>query len=482
MTSINYNFAAAVKGLSDQNRSSILPEAELNRARSEIETDLDLWWHHRNQISREKEPLDTAFVDLPDRLLSDERHTIDAIHKTARELAEQVDQVIVIGIGGSYMGARALFEACCHPYHNELSADERQYLNRGNANTVKEPPRIYFEGNNLDSDTMQGLIDLLESRTSQQGRAGRCGIVVISKSGATRETAVALRVFLRQVGRDHAARRVAAITEPASKLFKLATEGIGCNEDSFMFEVPRGVGGRFSVLSPVGLLPAALMGLDIEKLLEGARDMTARFFDKEIAVEDNPVLAYAGVSHLLETRGATIRVLSVWSRRLEAGGFWYDQLLSESLGKNETAGATPITAVTTRDLHSRGQQHQQGRRDKLITNVIVKNLNSEKSIEVGETQYGNHDELDWLKKATVRDILDAAIDGTNAAYEDADRPTATIELPALDEYSMGQFFQMMMLATVVEGRMIGVNPYGQPGVEAYKRNMEKTLRDRFTEQ
>jgi glucose-6-phosphate isomerase len=186
------------------------------------------------------------------------------------------------------------------------------------------------------------------------------------------------------------------------------------------------------------------------------------------------VLQYVGVCHLMEKHlGCHIRVLSTWGKRLEAAGFWYDQLLAESLGKNEV-GALPLTVVNTRDLHSRGQQHQEGRRDKLITNLIV-DQPSRPPIKVGLSEL-NQDGLNELAEKTIPDILAAAIEGTNQAYREANRPTADIHLPQLDEYTLGQFFQFMMLATVVEGRLIGINPYGQPGVEAYKKNMNAILR------
>ena len=166
------------------------------------------------------------------------------------------------------------------------------------------------------------------------------------------------------------------------------------------------------------------------------------------------------------------RVLSTWGSRLEALGLWYDQLLSESLGKKEQ-GATPITVVNTRDLHSRGQQHQEGTRDKLITNVIVESP-STKLLRVPHAG-DDSDQLNQLSEKTMPELLSAAIEGTNRAYSDQERPTADLVLPVLDEYTIGQLMQMLMLATVVEGRMIGINPYGQPGVEAYKKNMAENL-------
>jgi glucose-6-phosphate isomerase len=196
-------------------------------------------------------------------------------------------------------------------------------------------------------------------------------------------------------------------------------------------------------------------------------------------VNEDVVLKYVGVSHLLEeTEDCVTRILSTWGKRLEAAGLWYDQLLAESLGKDER-GALPLTVVNTRDLHSRGQQHQEGVRDKLITNVIVEKQDS-KPLAIGKLALGgkdyNQDKLDELAAKTLPEVLTAAIAGTNQAYAEDNRPTTDIVLPQLDEHTIGQFLQMMMLATVVEGRLIGINPYGQPGVEAYKKNMNAHLR------
>jgi glucose-6-phosphate isomerase len=214
------------------------------------------------------------------------------------------------------------------------------------------------------------------------------------------------------------------------------------------------------------------MGLDIERLLAGAAAMNDHFRNHGPAA--NIVLQFVGVSHLLETmRGCDIRVLSTWGKRLEAVGLWYDQLLAESLGKQER-GALPLTVVNTRDLHSRGQQHQEGKRDKFITNLIVERASRE-AAPIGRSDL-NQDGLNELADKSLADILRAAIAGTNQAYRDDRRPTADLRLPRLDEYTLGQLFQMLMLATVVEGRLIGINPYGQPGVEAYKRNMNAILR------
>jgi glucose-6-phosphate isomerase len=259
------------------------------------------------------------------------------------------------------------------------------------------------------------------------------------------------------------------VTERNSRLWNLG-EALGLGPDE-MFVYPDHVGGRFSVLTAVGLLPAAVLGLDVEALLQGAAAMTERF--RQAPVGENPVLDYVGICHLMEVRrGANIRVLSTWGKRLEAVGLWYDQLLSESLGK-DGQGATPLTCVNTRDLHSRGQQHQDGRRDKLITDLVVREP-SESPVRVEQSAL-DQDHLNQLAGKTLPEILDAAVQGTRQAYADDYRRTATISLARLDEVALGQLFQMLMLATAVEGRLIRINPFGQPGVEAYKKNMTKIL-------
>src|SRR5262249_20293058 len=190
--------------------------------------------------------------------------------------------------------------------------------------------------------------------------------------------------------------------------------------------------------------------------------------------DQNPVLQYAGVNYLMsEQARKPNRVLAVWSKKLEALGLWHDQLLAESLGK-QGRGPTPITVVQTRDLHSRGQQHREGTRDKLINTLVVKTP-SAVPIPIGMSEH-NEDGLNALNRKSIPDILDAARRGTTQAYFDAARPTADLIMPVLSEHTMGQLMQMLMLATVVEGRLMGINPYGQPGVEAYKRNMQALLK------
>ncbi len=412
-----------------------------------------------DEVPKEKEPLDSRFIDLPERLLGTERAVLEHIRQTSERFAADLERVVVLGIGGSYMGARALFEACCHPYHNELSRSQR-----GNR------PRLYFEGNNVDNDAVLGLLELLQSEPTADW-----GIVVISKSGSTLETAVAFRVFVEALKKHcqdrgvKVGQRILAVSKEDSRLWRLCVH-LGVPKEH-MFAFPEDVGGRFSVLSAVGLVPAAILGLNIEELLEGACAANRAFSTSDPA--SNPILRYVGICHLMESRrGASIRVLSTWGKRLEAVGLWYDQLLSESLGKNGQ-GATPLTVVNTRDLHSRGQQHQEGRRDKLFTNLWAERP-SLAPVSVPQWD-SDDDQLNKLAGKSLADILRAARLGTTQAYAEDLRRSAEIILPQIRERTLGELFQFLMLATVVEGRLIGINPYGQPGVEAYKRHMQKLL-------
>jgi glucose-6-phosphate isomerase len=436
--------------------------AAILNARDEVLADAQLW-EDGVEPDPAKLPLDAGFHYLPTRLLTEvsalgPQSEVRRIQATADRLAQTCDAVVVLGIGGSYMGARALLEACCHPYYNEVPAE----LRGGR-------PRIYFEGNNVDNDAVQGLIELLARDR------GRWGIVVISKSGGTLETAAVFRILLAELrkslgGDERLGQYVVPVTGAGSKLDRLAS-ALGCPATE-TYPVPDGVGGRFSVLSAVGLLPAALMGLDIEALLRGADAMNNHFAAADYGA--NVVLDYTAVCHQLEAlQGCVTRVMSTWGKRLEAFGLWYDQLLSESLGKQER-GALPLTVVNTRDLHSRGQQHQEGRRDKVITNLLV-DAPAAPPLAIGRSAR-DEDGLNELAAKTLPDILSAAAAGTNQAYADVHRPTANLHIPRLNEHAMGQLFQMFMLATVLEGRMLGINPYGQPGVEDYKRNMNAILR------
>ena len=445
-------------------------QEKLNACRDEmLKVDLPLWTSGKD-IPEAKQPLDAGFHEMPERILDDyqadrENSELGRILNSAIRLGSLVDKVVVLGIGGSYMGARALMETCCAPYHNELTRAQRGGR-----------PRMYFEGNNVDNDWAQALLQFLESDSQGDGPEGNWGIIVISKSGGTLETAASLRIFREalqaKVGEDRLSEFIVPVTGESGKLADLSTE-MGCVD---RFLVPDGVGGRFSVFSAVGLLPAAVLGIDIVKMLEAAAAMNSHFQTAELG--KNAVLDYVAVNHLLEVeKDVNIRVLSVWSKSLESAGFWYDQLLAESLGKHEK-GAFPLTCLNSRDLHSRAQQHQEGARDKVMNNVIVGSWRTD-PLAIGESKW-DQDQLNDLADKTLPVIMQAAINGTNLAYKEDGRPTTDIHLPVADEAALGQLFQMLMLATVLEGRLLGMNPYGQPGVEKYKKYMNQLLREDVT--
>ncbi len=436
----------------------------LEAARIETLGDVELL-NRTAEIPAEKQPLDSGFIDLPKRLLDGEDGLLDRIEKGAADLQSKIDRLVVLGIGGSYMGLRALVEGLCDPYHNER-------CRTGRAGT----PKLYYEGNNLDNDAVYSLLDLLKKQCKDpKDLAQRWGINVISKSGGTLETAYAFRVFREALDEyygadsEEAKELVVPITGETGKLRNYSN----AKGYKTTFPIPDGVGGRFSVFTAVGLFPAAVLGINIRELLQGAADLTQSFSTAPIG--SNPVLDYVATCHLLERdHGMDLRVLSTWGKKLEAVGLWYDQLLAESLGKHEK-GATPLTVVNTRDLHSRGQQHQEGKRDRVITNVIVGEPNQPIVTLPKNDDAFDQDQLNRIAGKSTPELLAAAIQGTNKAYADVQRPTADIHLPKLDAYALGQLLQFFMLATVVEGRLIGINPYGQPGVEDYKNNMGAIL-------
>ena len=463
---IKYDPTAALTTQPD-NRFTVLAEA-LTVARDEVLADAKLF-KSQSAVPECKQPLDAGFVTWPEDLLQDMKEKgaeslIVQLEQCAARLANISDSVVVLGIGGSYMGMRAMFEALCDPFHNELSRDDRQGV-----------PRIYFEGWNVDSDHQSALLNLLDRRAERatgDGPEGRTSLVVISKSGGTLETAVAFRnfrAFLERRFPDKVQDLIVPVTGETGRLRDLANAA-GFQD---VFSIPNGIGGRFSVLTPVGLLPAAIAGINIRRLLQGAADMTKHFRTADYG--SNAVLDYTSVGHVMETdHGLTTRVLSTWGCHLEAVGLWYDQLLSESLGKQER-GATPLTGVNTRDLHSRGQQHQEGRRDKLITNLLPGT--PRRNPLMIPSRDDDFDQLNQFVSVDMPTMLNAAIGGTNQAYAEDKRPTADLHMESIDDHSIGQLFQLLMLSTVLEGRLTGINPYGQPGVEAYKRNMNAILKN-----
>jgi glucose-6-phosphate isomerase len=421
--------------------------------------------------SREDGGGDAAFIDLPQITLDNYRRKSEAsdlgrVLHLATRLSEQADRVVFLGTADSLLGPRALFEALLSRNHNELPPETRLGV-----------PRIYFEGDSTDNDALQNLLDLLQiTCIDPEQRNERWAVVTVDKNGDALEPALVLRAFRREAVEYYGLRSrwlkelFAAVTGGDSKLRRLF-QASGHNDINIL-TVPDHIGSPLSVFTAAGLLPAAVMGLDVRALLLGAAAMTKRFLEEPF--ERNPVLQFAGINYLMTQEGhKPLRVLSVWSKKLEALGWWYDQLLASSLGK-QGRGPTPLTMVAPRDLPVRGQQHQDGPRDRVVTNLIVKEPRATPILV--QMADRNEDELNQYNRKGLPDIQNATLAGVNRAYYDAARPTVDLVLPSLSEHTMGQLMQMLMLATVVEGRLMGVNPYGQPGVEVYKRHRKELLK------
>jgi glucose-6-phosphate isomerase len=423
-------------------------------------------------VPEELAPLEPGFIDLPQATLDNHRRKGDdselgRLLTLASRIREDADRIVVLGLGGSGLGARALFSALRSVYHNELPTDSRLGV-----------PCVYFEGDSADNETLQDLLELLQiTCVDPERREERWAVVVVSKSGASLEPAVALRVFRREAAEYYGlrsewlTRMFAAVTAPESALQDLFAAAGHDSDD--VLTIPVNVGSRFSVFSAAGLLPAALMGLDVRALLLGAAAMTKRFVEEPF--ERNPVLQFAGINHLMaEQGGKPVRVLSVWSKKLETIGHWYEQLVSESLGKRGR-GPTPLTVVGPRDLHCRGQMLLEGPRDRMINNLVVR---SPRSVPVlVQMSDNNEDGLNALSRKGMPDLTSAALRGANQAYFEAGRPTADLVIPTLSEHTIGQLLQMLMLATVVEGRLMGINPYSQPAVDVFKHHQLDALEE-----
>jgi glucose-6-phosphate isomerase len=434
----------------------------------------------RSQVVAEREtrsipaealPVDSGFIDLPQAALDQHRRKGDAsdlgrVLNLATRLREEAGRIVFLGAGAATLGGQILFEALKSGYHNQLPVADRLGA-----------PCVYFSGDNLDNDAFQELLDLLQITCVDPDQPQeRWAVVCISRTGTVLEPALALRVFRREAAEYYGLRSewlkkmFMAVTSPSSKLHELY-KAFGIGDDNIL-TLPDNVSERFGIFTAAGLLPAAVLNLDVRALLLGAAAMTKRFLEEPF--ERNPVLQLAAVNYLMtEETYKPLRVLSIWSKKLEMVGRWYDLLLAESLGK-QGRGPTPLSMVPTRDLHVRGQQHQEGARDRVITNLVVKTPRGV-PISVGMSDH-NEDDLNAYNRKGLPDLMNAALHGTNQAYFDAARPTADLIVPTLSEHTMGQLLQLLMLATVVEGRLMGINPYSEPGVEVYKRHMREILK------
>ena len=381
----------------------------------------------------------TLPVDIPASLVSDCESIRD-------EWSDKgVDLVVVIGIGGSYLGARCAIEALSHGFVRKEGV-----------------PQIVYAGNNLSEDYLAELMDLVAVRNT--------ACVVISKSGTTTEPAVAFRIIKEYIektyGKTEAAWRIVAITDAKKGALKtLATQ-----EGYKTFVVPDNVGGRYSVLTPVGLLPIILAGFDVRAMLRGAATEREALLVKS---EDNPAVQYAAMRNLLYTeKGKKVEVLVTFNPKLQYLGEWWKQLYGESEGK-DGKGIFPASVVCTTDLHSMGQFIQEGDRVMFETTVTVKNASREMVIGFDSQ---NLDQLNYLAGQRVEHCNKMAQLGTQLAHIDGGVPQMEVSVEKLDEASLGALFYFFEFACGVSAYTLGINPFNQPGVEAYKKNMFALLR------
>ena len=383
-----------------------------------------------------------GWIDLPENYNKEE---FERIKKAANKIQSDSDVLVVIGIGGSYLGARAVIEAVTNCFNNMLPAKKRKM------------PMIVYAGNNLSSNYLTDLLNLIGERD--------ISINVISKSGTTTEPAIAFRVLREAIetkyGVEEAKKRIYVTTDKK----RGALKGLADQEGYETFVIPDNVGGRFSVLTAVGLLPIATAGVDIDKLMQGARDARAKYMDP--SVKFNDCYKYAVVRNLIYNSGKKVEVLANYEPQLHYMTEWWKQLYGESEGK-DGKGIFPAGVDLTTDLHSMGQYIQDGERILMETVLAVEEPNSD--IIVKEDAE-NTDGLNYLAGKGLDYINKKAMEGTIEAHVTGNVPNMKITIDKLDEENLGHLIYFFEKACAMSGLILGVNPFNQPGVEEYKSNM-----------
>ena len=383
-----------------------------------------------------------GWIDLP---VNYDKEEFARIKKAAAKIQSDSDVLLVIGIGGSYLGARAAIEFLRHGFYNNLSK------------TARKTPEIYYCGNSLSPDYLSDLIEVIGDRDFS--------VNIISKSGTTTEPAVAFRVFkkmlIEKYGAAEANKRIYATTDKARGALKSLA-----NEQGYeSFVVPDDVGGRFSVLTAVGLLPIAVSGADIDRLMAGAADMRKTCLEN--GFKENGALLYAAVRNILHRKGKMMEVLANYEPAFHFVGEWWKQLYGESEGKDQK-GIFPAAVDFTTDLHSLGQFVQDGSR--IMFETVVNIVKPNRNITL-ETEEIDTDGLNYLSGETLDFVNKSAMKGTGLAHVDGNVPNLLINLEDKSEEALGELFYFFEFAVGVSGYMSGVNPFDQPGVESYKKNM-----------
>lgn len=383
-----------------------------------------------------------GWLDLP---VNYDKEEFERIKKAAAKIQSDSDVLVVIGIGGSYLGARAAIEFLRHGFYNNVSKE------------IRKTPEIYYAGNSISSTYLAGLIDVIGDRDFS--------VNIISKSGTTTEPAIAFRVFKemleKKYGKEEAAKRIYATTDKAKGALKnLATE-----EGYESFVVPDDVGGRFSVLTAVGLLPIAVSGADIDKLMEGAAAGRDLALNKSFAENDS--MQYAAVRNILLRKGKAVEVLANYEPSLHYVSEWWKQLYGESEGKDQK-GIFPASVDLTTDLHSMGQFIQDGSR--IMFETVMNVEKSRCTVEINEEPV-DLDGLNYLAGKDMDFVNKSAMNGTILAHTDGNVPNLMVSIPEQNEFYLGELFYFFEFACGLSGYLLGVNPFNQPGVESYKRNM-----------
>ena len=371
------------------------------------------------------------------------------IKKAAKKIKKESDVLVVIGIGGSYLGARAVIESLTNTFYNLIPDKQRKY------------PQILYAGNNISPNYLNDLIKCIGDKDFS--------VNVISKSGTTTEPGIAFRIFREilenKYGIEEARSRIYVTTDKEKGALKTLSDSEGYER----FVIPNNVGGRYSVFTAVGLLPIASAGIDIDKLMEGARIAQDRYDDSDLKYND--CYKYAVVRNILYKSDKNIEILANYEPKLHYFTEWWKQLYGESEGK-ENKGIFPAGVDLTTDLHSMGQYIQEGRRNLFETVLSVKETDSKITINVDED---NLDGLNYLVGKDLNFVNKKAMEGTIKAHVDGDVPNIKIEIDKLDEQCIGELIYFFEMACAVSGMILGVNPFNQPGVEKYKTNMFKLL-------
>ena len=432
MNHLHFDYTKALKYMSEQEVTNMADKVALA---------------HKHVTEKDGEGSDfLGWVSLP---ADYDKEEFARIEKAAEKIRSDSDVLVVIGIGGSYLGARAAIEMLSHSFHNSLCKEKRK------------APQIFYAGNSISSTYLAELLEAVEGKD--------ISVNVISKSGTTTEPAIAFRIFKelleKKYGKEGAKGRIYATTDKSRGALKTLADAEGYET----FVIPDYVGGRYSVLTAVGLLPIAAAGIDISEIMAGAKDAMERYSDPNL--KNNECYQYAAVRNILHAKGKNIELMINYEPSLHYFGEWWKQLFGESEGK-DNKGIFPAAADFSTDLHSMGQYIQDGMRLLYETAILVESPRKDFEIEPTDD---NIDGLNYLAGKTMDFVNKQAAKGTELAHTDGGVPNLAITVPSLTPYYFGEMVYFFEKACGISGYILGVNPFNQPGVEAYKKNMFSLL-------